>query len=85
MYGLWGALIDAKIDSYFNRPYQAFPGPIYGITTRPGFIFDDAFWDVFHALPLHVCHVTALVNAKENHDLVRVFDLRFKPVAEEEE
>ncbi len=72
---LWDALIESGQDEYFQKPYLAFPDPIYGISTRPGFIFDDSFWDVFHSLSLHICHVTVLVNKSGTN---RVFDLRFK-------
>ena len=75
---LWAALLDAEIDEYFQKPYLAFDDSIYGISTKPGFIFDDAFWDVFHSLPFHICHVTTLVNENKNFGLCRVFDLRFK-------
>lgn len=75
----WEALCDAKLGEYFNEPYLAFPDPIYGISTRPGFIFDDAFWDIFHSFQFHICHVTALVNEGEDFGIRRVFDLRFKP------
>lgn len=78
----WRALCKAKLDPYFTRPYIAFPeAPIYGISTRPGFIFDDAFWDVFHSFPFHICHVTALVNESEDFGVHRIFDLRFKSIA----
>ncbi len=72
---LWEALKLSGQDKYFQRPYIAFPEPIYGISTRPGFIFDDIFWDVFHSFSFHICHVTALVNENGSN---RVFDLRFK-------
>lgn len=62
---------------YFERPYLAFPDPIFGIKTLPGYIFDDTFWDVFHAHPLHVCHVTRLT-AGPQFDEGRVFDIRFR-------
>ncbi len=78
---LWYALQAAGISQYYDEPYLAFPEPIWGITTRPGFIFDDSFWDVFHSLALHICHVTVLVNEGENFGLERAFDLRFKLAA----
>jgi hypothetical protein len=76
---LWAALCHAKLDRYYTPPYLAYNNPIYGITTRPGFIFDDDFWDVFHSFSFHICHVTSLINESEGFGLHRVFDLRFKP------
>lgn len=61
----------------FEEPYVAFPWPIFGINTRPGYIFDDTFWDVFHVHPLHVCHVTRLTDGLQ-FDEGRVFEIRFK-------
>lgn len=31
---------------------------IYRIETKEDYIFDDAFWDVFHEYPFHVCHIS---------------------------
>jgi len=75
---LWDALVEAGLDMFYEKPYLAFPYPIWGISTKPGFIFDDSFWDVFHSLSLHICHVTTLVNEDANFGPYRVFDLRFK-------
>ncbi len=69
----------------FEPLYLAFGdgsgGSVFGVNTRPGFIFDDAFWDIFHAHPLHVCHVTRLTDGSQ-FDEGRVFEIRFK-VSEE--
>lgn len=55
----------------FEKPYLAYPDPIFGIRTRPPYIFDDTFWDIFHVCPLHICHIAWL--AKEG-----IYEIRFK-------
>lgn len=67
----------SEAGSFYNKPYLAFPDPIFGIDTKPGHIFDDVFWDVFHVYPLHVCHVTRLTDGPQ-FDEERVFEVRFK-------
>lgn len=56
----------------YGKPYIAYPYPIFGIKTQPGgYIFDDAFWDVFHAYPFHICHIAWLTEEE-------VYEVRFK-------
>lgn len=62
---------------WYGEPYIAYSDPIYGIKTLPGFIFDDAFWDVFHSYPFHICHICWLDDEK-------VYEIRFKPVERDE-
>jgi len=69
--------LEALTYQLYERPYLAFPDPIFGITTRPGHLFDDVFWDVFHAYPLHICHVTRLDEGAQL-DPRRVHDIRFR-------
>jgi hypothetical protein len=71
----------ADADKCFEPLYLAFgdgsDDSVFGVNTHPGYIFDDNFWDVFHAHPLHVCHVTRLTDGPQ-FDEGRVFEIRFK-------
>lgn len=55
----------------YGEPHIVYPHPIYSIKTFPGYIFDDVFWDVFHAHQFHICHIAWL--AKEE-----VYEIRFR-------
>jgi len=59
----------------YGRPFIAHPDPIYGIKTLRGYIFDDAFWDVFHSYPFRICHIAWLADEE-------VYEIRFKTVDE---
>jgi len=69
----WRDLRDSGIGmsaTFFIEPYLAYADPIFGITTKGDYIFDDSFWNVFHQYPFHICHILRLET-----DL---YDLRFK-------
>lgn len=51
------ALIAAGQD-WWDKPWLDWEDPIYVMRTRPGYVFDDPFWDVFHSFGFHVCHVS---------------------------
>ena len=58
--------------------------PIAIVRTKPGYLFDDAFWDIFHHHQLHVCHVAYYGPERREgrtHDEVMadegVYELRF--------
>jgi hypothetical protein len=55
----------------YGKPRVVYPYPIFSIKTLPGYIFDDTFWDVFHAYPLHICHIAWLAEEA-------AFEIRFK-------
>lgn len=75
----WDAL-GAK-QEYFETPTVLRSDPIFCIRTKPGFIFDDSFWEVFHAHPLIVCHVAyygpeRLEDGNRTED-TGIFEIRF--------
>ena len=55
---------------------------VYKMRTRPGFIFDDAFWGTFHGFVFKICHVAyygpeRLEDADHRKPYAGVFELRF--------
>ena len=42
---------------WFTMPQKVYDDPIYMMRTQPGYIFDDAFWAVFHGFSFKICHV----------------------------
>lgn len=50
---------DIDTNDIFTKPELCWEGEkIYAIQTKEDYIFDDAFWDVFHKYPFHICHVS---------------------------
>lgn len=54
----WDAL-DIQ-QEWMNPPtlVQKEPQPIWKMTTKEGYLFDDAFWEVFQSFPFKICHVS---------------------------
>jgi hypothetical protein len=85
----WNAL--GSQQDYFESPDVPFSDPIFRIRTRPGFIFDDSFWDVWHSFPFHVCHV-AYYGPERQEDSTHekrmadfgIYEMRFKPTTRKE-
>ena len=68
---------------WLEEPRKVFDDPIYMMRTKPGFIFDDSFWGVFHSFPFKICHVAYYGPERlEDGDRMQdtgVFELRFAP------
>jgi len=43
---------------WLTEPVLVSADPIWKMTAKEGFIFDDAFWAVFERHSLRICHVT---------------------------
>jgi len=69
---------------YFEMPWIPWPDPVFAIRTKPGFIFDDSFWEVFQAFPFMICHVAyygpARIEDGDRHKDEGVFELRWTNV-----
>jgi hypothetical protein len=77
---LWAAL--DKIQEWFIEPYPAEYGPdVFVMRSRPGFIFDDDFWEVFQQFPFRICHVAYYgperILEEDRCEDVGVFELRW--------
>lgn len=55
---------------YYERPFVGHDDPIFVIRTRPGVIFDDDFWEVFHRFPFKICHVAYYGPARSQDDVL---------------
>lgn len=77
----WNALGDQQ--EWLTEPQQVFDDPIYMMRTKSGFIFDDAFWEVFQSFPFKVCHVAYYgperLEDGDRHQDSGFFELRFAP------
>ena len=80
----WEAL--GPQQEWFEKPQEVSDGLVYKVRARPGYIFDDAFWAVFHCFPFKICHVAYYgperledVDAQERMRDTGVFELRFAP------
>ena len=68
--------------AWLTEPVQAEWGPdVFLIQTAPGFIFDDAFWEIFQQFPFQICHVAyygpeRLLEEDRRED-VGIFELRW--------
>lgn len=51
---------------------------IYGIQTKEDYIFDDAFWNIFHKYPFHICHIGLIYDPSQPR-----LELRFKIIPKE--
>ena len=80
----WRALEHQQ--EWFTMPQKVDDdGPVYMMRTAAGFIFDDAFWEVFHTFPFKICHVAYYGPTRSEDGATRmqdtgVFELRFAPV-----
>lgn len=52
----WDALGSQR--QWINRPVLMWDDPIWKITVKEGFLFDDPFWAVFDQFPFRICHVS---------------------------
>lgn len=43
---------------WINKPELMWDDPIWKITAKEGFLFDDSFWGVFARFPFRICHVS---------------------------
>lgn len=81
----WNALGYQQV--WLEEPREVYGDPIYMMRTKPGYIFDDSFWEVFHRFSFKVYHV-AYYGPERLEDVdvdVRmqdtgVFELRFAPL-----
>lgn len=47
------------VEKMFTMPKRCWKDEaIYKIKTKKDFIFDDAFWNVFHKYSFHICHIS---------------------------
>lgn len=80
----WSAL--GHQQEWLEVPQKVSEEPIYMVRTQPGFIFDDAFWEVFHTFPFKICHIAYYGPGRlEDGNRMRdtgIFELRFVPVKE---
>ena len=78
---LWQGL--GKQRNYYTEPVEVYDWPIWMMRTRQcgpvSFMFDDAFWEVFHSLPLKVCHVQWVSKGQQCDEDALVFEIRFAP------
>ena len=80
----WHALEHQQ--EWFEMPQEVDDYPIYMMRTKPGYIFDDHFWEVFQGFPFKICHI-AYYGPERLQDVTLegrmqdtgVFELRFAP------
>ena len=53
---LWDALGIQR--EWLTAPVLMYDDPIWKMTAKEGYLFDDAFWEIFERLPLRICHVS---------------------------
>lgn len=76
----WTAL---DLQQYYLSGYcPAEYGPdVYVMRTKPGFIFDDSFWEVFQSFPFKICHVAYYgperILEEDRREDTGVFELRW--------
>jgi hypothetical protein len=67
---------------WFVEPYLAEYGPdVFVMQTKPGFIFDDSFWEIFQQFSFRICHVAYYgperLLEEDRHEDTGMFELRW--------